>query len=246
MSDIAAFFDLDGTLVEPPSLEWRLALRLAIRGELSYRAGARWIGRTVGAALNLSGDGISREAMFAPNKSWLRGTSCASVEQCAQAIAESAPLRLGVAQKIVGHAQSGHQIFFVSGTLAPLARALTARFAYFCEIEAHATELVVLDAMFTGAVSGQPVHGQQKAAVVRKIALLHGLNLSRSFGYANSGSDQWFLEAVGRPIAAFPDRKLAELSRARQWPVLAETRTEGGEPFCGARAFASEFRLMVR
>ncbi|HET9400889.1 MAG TPA: haloacid dehalogenase-like hydrolase [Candidatus Acidoferrales bacterium] len=239
MDHIAAFFDIDGTLAQPPSLEWRLALRLAIRGELTCGAGARWIGRSVGAALSLSGDAIAREVAFARNKTWLRGMSCASVQQSAQAIAECAPLRFAVAQKIAEHAHSGHPIFLVSGTLAPLARAFATRFAPICEIGAHATELVAAGGKLTGAVCGEPACGQQKAAIIRKIALQYGLDLSRSFAYANSSTDRWFLETVGRPTAVFPDRSLAQISRRRRWPVIAARGMEGGDRFYGARTSAN-------
>lgn len=239
MGGIAAFFDIDGTLVKPPSLEWRLALRLAVRGELNCRAGARWAGRNIGWALNQLRERASRDSISDRNKAWVEGLSRSSVEKSSKAVAEAAPLHCAMARKIVEHTQSGDRIFFVSGTLAPLARALATRFASACQIEVFATELAVIGGKFTGAVSGEPVCGKKKAAVVRKIALQHDLDLSRSFAYANSGNDRWFLETVGRPTAVFPDRALAEISRKHRWPVISAKEAQPGDPFLAVRGTLS-------
>ncbi|MGA6961913.1 MAG: hypothetical protein WBY38_21055, partial [Candidatus Acidiferrales bacterium] len=42
--NIAAFFDLDGTLLPPPSLEWRFIGYLLERDEIASAHVARWLG----------------------------------------------------------------------------------------------------------------------------------------------------------------------------------------------------------
>ena len=54
----------------------------------------------------------------------------------------------------------------------------------------------------------------------RRLAAEHDLDLEASTAYSDSYSDVPFLEAVGHPVAANPDRKLRRIARERGWPVV--------------------------
>jgi phosphoserine phosphatase len=46
-----------------------------------------------------------------------------------------------------------------------------------------------------------------------------GVDLSRSYAYADSISDLPMLEAVGNPVAVNPDRRLAAAAKERGWQL---------------------------
>lgn len=234
-NDIAgAFFDIDGTLVGAPSLELRLAMRLALRGELHPGTSASWAADVVRSAAQTRDKPVRIRALD-QNKRWLAGVNCAALYDSAKVIARCAEVRDGLASRIREHAACGHPIFFVSGTLAPLARALAEIIADGVPINICATELEVSGSKFTGRVTGAAVCGPEKAAALIRLAAEHGIDLSSSFAYANSIRDIWFLHTVGNPFAISPDPQLAEVARQSRWPVLRGKAIRPGDPFLAAR-----------
>lgn len=232
---VAAFFDIDGTLVAAPSLEWRLAMRLAVRGELRVAAGVRWLGRILGTAVQSRSEEPTRVEMLDRNKAWIGGVDCSSVENAARTIASCAPLIPVSVRRLREHAGLGHKIFLVSGTLAPIARALSERLVTVAEMEICATELESKDGTYSGRVVGEAVCGPEKAVAVLRLAARHNLDLAKSCAYANAIGDRWFLEAVGNPAVVAADRELAKLASDRGWASLhsvAPARSGGGEALC--------------
>src|SRR5258706_9469927 len=134
---IAAFFDLDGTLIAEPSVEWRFFANLLERRAIPTRNYLLWLARA--AWLAPRGTEMMRHA----NKMYLRGL-CANgggsadygqLPRRGSGQAEMTAPRFfpeGVNQ-VAWHARQGHAIVLVSGTLAPLAQemalALTLRLA---------------------------------------------------------------------------------------------------------------------
>jgi len=77
----------------------------------------------------------------------------------------------------------------------------------------------IADGVYTGKAL-DPCFGVHKANAMRALAEREGIDLSRSTAYSDSHTDLAFLEAVGRPVAVNPDRKLRSIARERGWPVL--------------------------
>ena len=115
----AAFFDLDGTLLPSPSLERRLVLSLIQRGELGIAQAARWLARFLRLA--------ARDwcAATSENKAYLAGVSVLAPEAW---MAARYPLGINFYPQgldiVRRHVVLGYRIVFVSGTLAPLGRAV--------------------------------------------------------------------------------------------------------------------------
>jgi len=218
--NVAAFFDIDGTLVAAPSLELRLAMRLAVRGELHAGAGARWLGRIFGAAMHAQIGEPTRMEMLDRNKAWMGGVDCSRVENAARAIAYCVPLTPIVLRRLREHAVDGHKIFLMSGTLAPIARALSERLATLAEMEICATELDSEGGTYSGGIAGAAMCGPEKASAVLRLAAKYKLDLAKSYAYANAIGDRWFLEAVGNPVVVAADRELAKLAGSHGWASL--------------------------
>ena len=89
--------------------------------------------------------------------------------------------------------------------------------------------LEVLDGRYTGDLMAPPLVGEARAAWLRARAAAEGIDLARSYAYADSHSDLPLLMAVGNPVAVNPDVALFRAARARRWPIETWARA-GGTP----------------
>ena len=140
---IGGFFDLDGTLLGPPSLEWRFIAYLLERDEIGAANVARWIGSSTKAFLS-----YGWHALLA-DKSYLAGIHESVVDEWGHtAVLGSLPLFTKGIDGMRWHLERGHRVVLVTGTLAPLARAM----AHYLPngVNVQATELATKDGRFTG------------------------------------------------------------------------------------------------
>jgi HAD superfamily phosphoserine phosphatase-like hydrolase len=246
---VAAFFDLDGTLVALPSQERRFFRTLRYRREIRIEHYFFWLSE----AVRLIPRGIN--AILQANKMYLRGVqtidergegdgSVSSWHKDGhQAEGQASVLpskrarrnpRLPVpsffAQAIdraAWHAQQGHEIVLLSGTLAPLAReaayGLEAKLAdrgIAVTIRVIATRLEGRDGRWTGRVLGEAIFGEAKVRAAKRMGEELRLDLEKCYAYGDSLNDRWLMEVVGRPTAVNPTKDLASIARARGWPIL--------------------------
>lgn len=242
---IAAFFDLDGTLIPLPSLERRFFRTLRYRREIPARNYFLWLRE----ALRLLSHGLY--AVAHANKMYLRGLPVFNESEAgnpgafpahpsghqARGQASAPPRRnprLPVPRffedalaRVAWHAQQGHAIVLVTGTLEPLANAaareleaeLLAR-GHAEKIQVCATRLEEASGKWTGRILGKATFGEAKAGAIGKLGQEMHLDLSRSFAYGDSSSDKWLLASVGNPAVVNPSRKLARIAKQRGWPGL--------------------------
>lgn len=226
---IAAFFDVDGTLVAQPSLEWRFLAGLCRSKKIPVKNYFLWLRR----ALHLApqGPGMMRHA----NKTYLRGVRVQEAARWGKpGRAEmSVPLLPSAVERVAWHAAQGHTVALVSGTLAPLARRVAAALGMKLalrgiggRIDVCATELEEVDGKWSGEIVGEAVFGEAKAQAVRGFANKRGLRLAECYAYADHASDRWMLEAVGWPIAVNPSHALARIAEQKGWPVLNWTENK--------------------
>jgi HAD superfamily hydrolase (TIGR01490 family) len=208
---IGAFFDLDGTLLAPPSLEWRFIGYLLERDEIGIVNVARWAAQSAKTLLS------SRAAALA-NKYYLAGIQESVVEGWGNAIVPgSLPLHVEGIDRLRWHLERDHRVMLVTGTLATLARAIARHLP--CNVELRATELETRDGLFSGRLSGAHLSFEEKARVIREEAARRDLDLSQSFAYGNEMSDAGMLEAVGHPAAVNASWRLKREARRRGWTV---------------------------
>ena len=242
---VAAFFDLDGTLMPLPSLERRLFQTLRYRQAIPARNYFLWLGQ----AVRLLPEGIS--AAFQANKMYLRGVQIFDERDKgdgnvssrhkdghqAEGQASVPPRRnprLSVPsffpeaiERITWHAKQGHEIVLVSGTLEPLAqgaaRALEAELAereIKVTIQVIATQLEEKNGRWTGRILGGAMFGEAKERAVKRFARDMRLDLERCYAYGDTLKDRWMMEAVGRPTAVNASNDLASIARKHSWSML--------------------------
>jgi HAD superfamily hydrolase (TIGR01490 family) len=207
-----AFFDLDGTLIAPPSLEWRFLAHLFACDEVSGANLRSWHRQCVRKIWR------DRLAAIEDNKLYLAGLRESLVADWMAAGSPNSPPVFveGLAQLAWHHAQ-GHRIFIITGTLAPLARAIAHNFP--CPVEIVGSEPEVFDGHWTGWLAGEHMSREAKARAIRECAAQYGLELSESFAYGNHTADLPMLEVLGNPVAVNPSRQLARLARTRGWRI---------------------------
>lgn len=242
---VAAFFDLDGTLVALPSLERRLFRTLRYRREIPARNYFLWLKE----ALRLMPFGIT--ATLQANKMYLRdlqvfderGEGDGDISTWhkdghqAEGQASAPPRRnprlpvptfFGQAiERVTWHAKQGHQIVMISGTLEPLAsgaaRALESELGVrgiTVKIRVIATRLGERGGCWTGSVLGEAMFGEEKARAAKRLAEEMQLDLERCYAYGDSLNDRWLMEVVGRPAAVNPSNDLASVAQTRGWPIF--------------------------
>ena len=125
------------------------------------------------------------------------------------------------------HSEAGHHVWLVTASPQALA-AIIARDLGFTG--AIGTELVIENGLFTGDISGELLHGPEKAKAVLHHAHKIGVDLSLAWAYSDSFADVPLLEAVGNPVAVNPDPSLLAYAQRQQWPIIwpeGTTRHQG-------------------
>ena len=121
------------------------------------------------------------------------------------------PLRL-----IQQHRERGERVYIVSATLQEIVQHIADDLGFDGAI---GSTCEIVDGAYTGRTL-RAAHGVGKADAVRALAAAEGFDLAESTAYSDSYSDVPFLEVVGHPIAANPDRKLRRIAAERGWPVV--------------------------
>jgi HAD superfamily hydrolase (TIGR01490 family) len=211
-SRVAAFFDIDGTLLAAPSLEWRFVSWLVANDLLTAWQISSWVMSAVPAAV------CGNASSVRTNKSYLAGLPESLVETWSDSLSAAALEPFPRASECTAwHLDRGHRVFLLSGTLAPLARSLARRVAP--SIEVRATHLEVKGGVWTGLVQGNHMSGNEKALALAELAARENLSLADSHAYGNHGDDLPMLSSVGHPVAVNPSRRLKRLAVCRGWQI---------------------------
>jgi HAD superfamily hydrolase (TIGR01490 family) len=213
---VAAFFDLDGTLIPEPSLERRFFDELRKNRRIPFVNYLDWFME----AATLLPKGLL--AVQHGNKRYLTGIHRDLVFRHMGSILF---FEEGIA-RIAWHARQGHEIVLLSGTHEELA-ALAAS-ALECELEVQglaihphvcATRLKERLGYWTGAIAGEALYGAAKVRALKNFAKKENIDLSECHAYGDSLLDRHFISAVGHGHAVNPGKELAAIANQRDWPI---------------------------
>ena len=125
-------------------------------------------------------------------------------------------------RRVREHRAAGHPTIMITAAAEPFVRPLAPLFDVLI-----GAELEVRDGRYTGFMSQPPLVGEARAAWLRRYAQQEGIDLRRSFAYADSYSDLPLLRAVGHPVAVSPDSQLYRFARRRRWPIEEWSMSRG-------------------
>ncbi|QZY30685.1 HAD-IB family hydrolase [Nocardioides coralli] len=234
--EVAAFFDMDGTLLSSNVVETYLWLRL---GEMSVGERAGELGRIASRLPGLvRAERRDRGTFLRAIYKEYAGARLADLEALAdEVLVDHVLARLAPAavRRVREHRAAGHRTVLITGAIAPLTRPLAPLFDH-----VEAAELAVDDrGVCTGALARSPLTGESRAAWMRHWADRHGVDIGASFGYADSHSDLPLLQAVGHPVAVSPDVSLFRHARRHHWPIVdwksADSASRSLNPVGGGR-----------
>ena len=202
-----AIFDLDGTIIAHSSEKVFLKYLLE-QGDIPVSNLLSWIGDFI-KTRNL------RQSKA--NKIYLRGLNYQYV--CDQARTCFTERLVGqifpqVVDLMESHRSAGRMIVILSGSLELLVRLFQAELKTDVMI-GYALEVV--DGHITGRRVGLNPYGENKAALVQRLAKEYDFDLNGSYAYGNHYSDVHHLQLVGHPVTVNPDRKLRQIAIANGW-----------------------------
>ncbi|TAL11278.1 MAG: HAD family hydrolase [Nitrospirae bacterium] len=213
-SRIAAFFDLDNTIVPGPAIEYpyvRLLWRQGLVGPRDLVRSAAVLLRNVPP---LSFDPLRRF------KAYLAEKPIADVEASAQNFFwEHVCPRISERARgaLEEHRAQGHRLILITGSpdfmVGPLA-------IYLKIDQVVAGRLERAGGTFTGRMIEPYPYRHGKRLAAERLAAEQDLDLGASYMYGDSPGDLPILEAVGHPRVVNPIRGMRRIAGRRGWPVL--------------------------
>jgi HAD superfamily hydrolase (TIGR01490 family) len=213
----AAFFDLDRTVIKRSSV---LALagsfrRYGLISRVDLVKSALWQvlfvlrGASAERVRAAAEDGMKVLAGFSVED--MRRLVGDAMEPILRPLVYDEPLRL-----VQHHRDRGERVYIVSATLQEIVEHIADDLGFDGAI---GSTCEIVDGRYTGRTL-RAAHGAGKAQALRALADEQAIDLAVSTAYSDSYSDVPFLEAVGHPVAANPDRKLRRIAATRGWPVV--------------------------
>jgi HAD superfamily hydrolase (TIGR01490 family) len=218
-----AIFDIDGTLLRG-STERRFFWHLATHGRLGPRQLAAFVWFLARYWRQFGVDTLRK------NKAYLTGLESTDVRGLAATFVSEKvvpSLREPVVERLRQHQRLGDTVVLLSGTVAPIARALADALGV-----AHVCATVGRER--DGRYLAQPPESHPfdatKLALAERLAAELGGDLHQASAYGDSRHDLQLLERVGTPVAVSPDAGLLAAAVDRGWEIIAVGRSPRGLP----------------
>jgi HAD superfamily hydrolase (TIGR01490 family) len=211
---VAAFFDIDGTLIAKNSGPLYMKF-LRRRGEIRRRD----LWHTLYLFLRYKLGLLDIEAAAASTSAWIRGRREQDIADHCRVWYRDI-VRQYLQPEMVGrvrhHQAQGHVVALLSSTTPYLAGPLAEELGIEHLI---VSRLVVEEGRFTGDVQRPICYGRGKIHWAKRFAADHDVDLGASWFYTDSVTDLPMLEIVGHPEVVNPDPRLRREARRRGWNV---------------------------
>lgn len=214
-TDVAAVFDLEGTIVNSNVVESYLWARLATMPRSGWLRELTDLARC--APRYLAAERHDRGELL---RAFLRRYAGARTDELRALVTDVLGDALlhrvmpEATRQIRRHRAAGHRTVLITGAVDLHVEPLSVLFD-----EVVASRMHVKDGVLTGFLETPPLVDEARAAWLRHYAQANGLHLDRSYAYADSYSDRPLLEAVGHPQVVNPDSQLFRHARRRRWVV---------------------------
>ena len=213
-SHIAAFFDLDRTLINDFSAKKFVQSRL-----FSGKSTAKELLSQFATAIFYGIGNRDFEILTRLSAFGIKGIQEKDFKQLGEAVYKQHlehTIYPESIELIKSHVDKGHRVVIISAAtiyqIKPIANKLGVD-DIFC------TEMEVRKGKFTGKIT-EMCWGEGKANAGRKFAKDNAIDLSKSYFYTDSFDDYPLMDIVGNPYATNPDSRLSQLAFENDWPIL--------------------------
>jgi HAD superfamily hydrolase (TIGR01490 family) len=214
---VAAFFDVDKTLVNGASLLF-LARAARSLGIVSWRDILKF--GLKAASFRRKGESLSvLDEVRDRGMRLLAGQRAERLHALAEQVVSTMQPRIWPETRalLLAHLDAGHEVYLISATPDFLAQELAQTLGATAGI---GSGLEIRDGIFTGHFTSGTMHGAEKARAAQAIMAERGLNPADCYAYSDSSNDLPLLSAVGTAVAVNPDHGLARHARESGWRIL--------------------------
>lgn len=212
---VAAFFDVDNTLVPGLAIEIRFFLYLRRQGVVGWADAIRTLWYLLQHIPPLSVHPLRERKLY------LAGKRPDTIVPLAEAFIECEirpRLSRAAVARMEEHQRSGHQVVFITGCpeflIAPLAKFLGVETIFCAQPDLDDT------GTYTGHLVLPVPYGAGKRLLVEEFAHEQGFDLKDCYAYGDSPGDVDILLAVGHPLVVNPIRGMERLAARYHWPVV--------------------------
>lgn len=212
-SRIAAFFDVDNTLLPGQASEVRFFRWLWHQGVVGWpevSASLSWLIRHLPA---------TSLHPLRERKLYLAGKPSQVIQPMGEAFCREflCPLVSPAAMRAIEeHRNAGHTIFLLTGSLdfliEPIATALQVERCFAGRPEQ-------INGVYTGRLVPPLPYGEGKRRLIEQLAQDLSLDLSLCYAYGDSPGDLDLLRAVGHPTVVNPIRGMGDMAKRLNWPI---------------------------
>ncbi len=210
---MAAFFDVDNTLIPGLAIELRFFRCLWAEGLVRSREAARSLWLLLRHTPPLSLHPLRERKLY------LEGKRPSDIEPLAEEFVRTTVFpRLsqeGLAT-LESHRLAGHHLVLITGSLdfliAPLARHLKVDRVLAAIPERR-------DDRYTGSLALPYPYGEGKRHLIESFAREAAVDLKQSYAYGDSPGDVETLRSVGHPLVVNPIRGMRRIARRQGWPI---------------------------
>jgi putative phosphoserine phosphatase/1-acylglycerol-3-phosphate O-acyltransferase len=233
--EIAAVFDLDGTLVAGFTAAVHTSDRVR-RREIGPGEFLRMLQTAVDYRLGR----LEFESLIEHGAKGMAGRSLSDLDELGERLFRQKIADLvypEVRELVRAHQRRGHTVVLASSATSvqvePVARYLGIDEVLCNRFTADEQGLM------TGGVETPILWGSGKADAVQRLAADRGVDLQRSYFYADGDEDLALMYLVGNPRPTNPRGKLAAVAQKRGWPVLRFTSRGAPGPIGRLRSLAA-------
>jgi putative phosphoserine phosphatase / 1-acylglycerol-3-phosphate O-acyltransferase len=231
---VGAFFDLDGTLVA--------GFTGVIMTQDRLRRGQMGVGEFIGmvqAGLNHQLGRSEFEDLIGKGARMLHGSSLSDLDELGERLfVQQIQKRIypEMRELVRAHMARGHTVVLSSSALTVQVEPV-ARFLGIDNVLSNKFETDD-DGLITGEVLTPIIWGPGKARAVQAFAAKNGVDLAKSYFYADGDEDVALMYLVGNPRPTNPAGKLEAVALKRGWPVLKFSSRSGSSPVAQLRTAA--------
>ena len=232
--EVGAFFDLDGTLVA--------GFTGVLMTQDRLRRGQMGVGEFIGmvqAGLNHQLGRSEFEDLIGKGARMLHGNSISDLDELGERLfVQHVQKRIYPEMRALvrAHMARGHTVVLSSSALTVQVEPV-ARFLGIDNVLSNKFETDD-DGVITGEVRTPIIWGPGKARAVQAFAAKNGVDLAKSYFYADGDEDVALMYLVGNPRPTNPAGKLQSVAMKRGWPILKFSSRSGSSPVAQLRTVA--------